>query len=201
MLGDELRALADEGIAWSQEDPYHHDRYTRVRRAAAEAFSIADERDVEEIERTVFSQLTHIAPVPCGDAAIVDGDGRILLIQRSDDGLWAMPGGGFHMGETPAEGVAREAREEAGLVVAVDGLVGVYDSRLCGALSEIQLYQFVFLCRVVDECEPTTPDETLDRRWFARGELPDLSPGHDVRVPDVFRFVEDRRTIFDPPSP
>jgi len=201
MLGDELRALADDGIVWSQDDPYHLDRYRRVRRAAAEAFSIADERDVDEIEGTVFSQLTHVAPVPCGDAAIVGDDGRIFLIRRSDDGLWAMPGGGFHMGETPAAGVAREASEEAGLVVEVHDLVGVYDSRLCGARSEIQLYQFVFLCRVVDVCGPTTPDETLDSGWFARHELPALSPGHDVRVPDVFRFIVDRRTVFDRPMP
>lgn len=197
MLGDELRVLADDGIRWSRDDPYHRDRFERVRRAAAVAFSIADQRSVEEIERTVFSELTHMAPVPCGDAAVVDDQGRILLIQRSDDRLWAMPGGGLHMGETPAEGVAREALEETGHVVEVLDLVGIYDSRLCETRSAIQLYISVFLCRSDREAAPTTPQEVLDQAWFGRDELPELSPGHTVRVPDVFRFLDQRRAIFD----
>lgn len=197
MLGDELRLLADDGLRWSQGDPYHRDRFERVRRAAAAAFAIADERDVDEIEEKVFSQLTHVAPIPCGDAAIVDEDDRILLIQRADDHLWAMPGGSFNMGETAAEGVAREALEETGLKVEVLDLVGVYDSRFCGTRSALQLYQFVFLCRAIGEAAPTTPLEVLDQRWFSKDELPALSPGHAVRVPDVFRYLDSRRPLFD----
>ncbi|MGQ0431489.1 MAG: NUDIX domain-containing protein [Microthrixaceae bacterium] len=200
MLGDELRVLADDGLRWSGDDPYHRERFHRVRSAAAAAFSIADQRGANEIERSVFSQLTHMAPIPCGDAAIVDDHERILLIQRSDDRLWAMPGGGFNMGETPAQGVAREALEETGLVVEVLDLLGVYDSRFCGTGSALQLYQFVFLCRAVGVAEQSTPQEVLDQEWFARDELPDLSPGHTVRVPDVFQYLDRRRAIFDRPT-
>jgi ADP-ribose pyrophosphatase YjhB (NUDIX family) len=200
MLADELRVLATVGIRWSPEDPYNKDRYERVRRVAAELFSIADTRSADEIERTVFSEITHIAPIPCGDGAVFDDEGRILLIRRADDGLWAMPGGGFEMGETPAEAVAREVREEAGVLVEVEDLVGVYDSRLCGTRSALQLYMFVFLCRPVGVCEATTPYEVTDIGWFARDELPPLSAGHGVRVPGAFDFVAGRvPTYFDPP--
>jgi 8-oxo-dGTP pyrophosphatase MutT (NUDIX family) len=46
---------------------------------------------------------------------VIDPQGRILLMQRTDDRKWAMPGGGLEVGETPAAGVVREAFEETGV--------------------------------------------------------------------------------------
>lgn len=158
---------------------------------------MADERDVDEIERTVFSQLTHPAPIPAGDAAVIDDQGRILLVQRADDRLWAMPGGGFYLGETPAEGVAREALEETGVTIEVVELVGVFDSRFCQTRSTLQLYQFTFLCRPLATGKATTPHEVLDQQWFTPGDIPPLSPGHTVRVPYVFEYLSHRRPYFD----
>ena len=53
-----------------------------------------------------------------------DGAGRILLIRRADDssvdpGCWDLPGGKLDYGETLAEALVREAREETGLTIAV----------------------------------------------------------------------------------
>lgn len=199
MLADELRVIAAGGIRWTAEDPYNRDRFERVQKVAARLFAFADTRPLEEVERSVFSMLTHVAPAPCGDAAVFDDDDRILLIQRADDRLWAMPGGAFEMGETAAEGVRREAREETGVDVEVLDLIGVYDSRLCGTRSSIQLFQFVFLCRPISLGSATTPHEVLDFGWFSDSDLPALSPGHTVRVPDAFRFLTERRAFFDRP--
>ncbi len=196
--GDELRAIAEVGLRFSGDDPYHRERYEHVRRVGASLFAAVDERTPDEIERTVFRELTHIAPIPAVDAAIVDDGLRIFLIQRSDDHLWAMPGGGTDIGETPAQVAEREAREEAGLVIKATELIGVWDSRFCETRSALQLFQFVFLCEVVgDRVEPTTPGEVLDSGWFDEANLPDLSPGHTVRVPKVFDYLRDRRTIVD----
>lgn len=46
-----------------------------------------------------------------------DEAGRILLIQRSDNGYWALPAGAMEIGESIAECAAREVFEETGLVV------------------------------------------------------------------------------------
>jgi mutator protein MutT len=200
MLADELRALAAAGTRWTQGEPYNQDRYARARRIAAQLFSLADTRSADEIEQTLFSELTHIAPIPCGDGAVFDDEGRILLIRRADDGLWAMPGGGIEMGETPAGAVAREVREEAGVIVEVLDLAGVYDSRFCDTRSALQLYMFVFRCRPVGFCEATTPHEVTDIGWFALEDLPPLSPGHEVRIPHAFEFAAGRApTYFDSP--
>lgn len=56
-------------------------------------------------------------------------DGRIVLIQRRDNGLWALPGGIVDWGEDVPMAVKRELAEETGLeVVKIRRLVGVYSA-------------------------------------------------------------------------
>ncbi|MFJ5529528.1 NUDIX domain-containing protein [Streptomyces sp. NPDC093261] len=64
--------------------------------------------------------------VPSVVALVRDGAGRVLMIQRSDNGRWALPGGGHDIGETIADTVVREVREETGIEVEVAGLSGIY---------------------------------------------------------------------------
>jgi 8-oxo-dGTP pyrophosphatase MutT (NUDIX family) len=206
LWADELRAIADEGLHWSADNPYDIRRYQRILHIAATMFAIQDTRDVEAIERIYHEDLGHIAPYPTGDAAVFDQVGRILLIQRKDNGLWAMPGGAFEVGETPAEGACREAWEETGLTVEPVRLSGVYDSRLWHARSPYHLYQFVFLCRPRDdEQQPQVTDETLNVGWYTAQEasaLP-LDPNHGHRIAHAFRrwSGELRDPVFDPKSP
>jgi 8-oxo-dGTP diphosphatase len=66
-----------------------------------------------------------VTPI-CAVAAIVfDPEGRVLLVERGKppgEGLWSVPGGRLVGSETLAQGVAREVREETGLVVEVGPL-------------------------------------------------------------------------------
>jgi 8-oxo-dGTP pyrophosphatase MutT (NUDIX family) len=175
-------------------------RFERVRRIAAELFATQDTRDGVAIEQLFRADPWHLAPYPCGDAAVFNARGEILLIQRKDDQLWAMPGGAFEVGETPAEGACREAWEETGVAVEPLALVGVYDSRLCDSRTAAHLYQFVFLCRPRDPAaQPLVSNETLGVGWYAKDALPPLSPGHPSRIADAFRSWrgEWREAVFD----
>ncbi len=206
LWADELRAIANEGLHWTTDNPHDIRRYQRILDIAATMFAIQDTRDVEGIQRFYHEDLGHVTPYSTGDAAVFDQIGRILLIQRKDNGLWAMPGGVFEVGETPAEGACREAWEETGLRVEPVGLSGVYDSRLWHARSPYHLYQFVFICRPWDAGQhPQITGETLNVGWYTEQEavaLP-LDPNHGHRIAHAFkrRSGELRDPVFDPGSP
>jgi 8-oxo-dGTP pyrophosphatase MutT (NUDIX family) len=64
--------------------------------------------------------------VPSANVIVVNDDGAILLIRRTDNGNLALPGGGMDLGESITETAVREVKEETGLDVEVTGLVGIY---------------------------------------------------------------------------
>ncbi|GAB2478226.1 NUDIX domain-containing protein [Promicromonospora xylanilytica] len=64
--------------------------------------------------------------VPSVTVAVRDHVGRLLLIHRTDNDLWALPGGGIDPGETVREAGVRETEEETGYHVRITGLVGIY---------------------------------------------------------------------------
>lgn len=64
--------------------------------------------------------------VPSASAIVTDEHGRILLVKRRDNTLWALPGGGHDIGESIEQTAVREVKEETGLDVEVARLVGIY---------------------------------------------------------------------------
>ena len=98
-----------------------------------------------------------VAPLVGVGAVIVDGHGeekRVLLIRRGTPpllGKWSLPGGVLECGETLRDAVAREAREETGLVVQAGEMLGVYERVIRGDQGRVR-YHYVlidFLCRPV----------------------------------------------------
>lgn len=64
--------------------------------------------------------------VPSVVAIVRDEEGRVLLIHKTDNDLWALPGGGHEVGESITESVVREVQEETGYDVEVTRLTGTY---------------------------------------------------------------------------
>src|SRR3954452_24404889 len=75
---------------------------------------------------------------------VVDEAGRVLVIQRRDNGRWEPPGGILERNETFEEGVAREVAEETGVQVEVDRLTGVYKNMSQGIVA------LVYRCKPLD---------------------------------------------------
>ncbi|MEU5407423.1 NUDIX hydrolase [Nocardia asteroides] len=61
-------------------------------------------------------------------AVVLDDEGRILMIRRTDNDRYSIPGGGLEAGETVSEAVAREVLEETGIEVDVSDMVGVFSN-------------------------------------------------------------------------
>lgn len=64
--------------------------------------------------------------VPSVVAIVQDDEGRVLLIHKTDNDLWALPGGGHEIGESIADTVVREVKEETGYDVAAVTITGTY---------------------------------------------------------------------------
>ena len=75
----------------------------------------------------VLLTFGQISPL-LGAGIIIEQDGKILLIDRSDGLGYTIPGGIVRHKETVEQCVLREAREETGYHVALTGIVGVYSS-------------------------------------------------------------------------
>jgi ADP-ribose pyrophosphatase YjhB (NUDIX family) len=121
-----------------------------------------------------------------------DGRGEILLIQRTDNAHWGLPGGHVEPGESVAQAAAREALEETGCEIEVGRLIGVYSDpeRQTVESSSGECSQYINLCfegRVIGEVgSPTTPEETLDTGFFAPDALPEpFVPIHAIRIEDA----------------
>ncbi|MFF0232822.1 NUDIX hydrolase [Micromonospora sp. NPDC005254] len=123
---------------------------------------------------------------------VQDGQGRVLLIQRTDNGLWALPGGAQDFGEYIAETAVRETREETGIEVEVAEIVGIYsDPRHLVEYSDGEVRQQFSICFRAQYLSggPTTSDESSSVVWVARDQLDRLSmhPSMRLRVDHGFQ--------------
>ena len=134
--------------------------------------------------------------VPSTTAIVADGQGRIALVKRKDNELWALPGGGMELGESIEQGAVREVKEETGLDVEVVGLVGVYTNPqhvMAYADGEVrQQFSLCFTTKLLGG-ELQFDDESTDIAWVAEGDLAGypMHPSMRLRVQHFF----DRRAL------
>ncbi|MFF0471494.1 NUDIX hydrolase [Micromonospora zamorensis] len=109
---------------------------------------------------------------------VQDDQGRVLLIQRTDNGLWALPGGAQDFGEYIAETAVRETREETGIEVEVTGVVGIYTNpNHVVEYSDGEVRQQFSICFRGQFLRgtPTTSEESSAVEWVERDKLDGLS--------------------------
>jgi 8-oxo-dGTP pyrophosphatase MutT (NUDIX family) len=132
-------------------------------------------------------------------AFVQDGQGRILMIRRSDNGLYAIPGGALDLGETLTQAVCREVMEETGIVVDVAGLVGVYSDP--GHIIEFadgevrQEFSVCFRASPVGG-ELRTSDESEEVLWVIPADLDELDIHPSIRLRVSHGLKKDARPYF-----
>lgn len=125
-------------------------------------------------------------------AFVLDKDAQLLMIRRTDNGYYALPGGRHELGETMTQTVVRETQEETGMTVEVTSLVGIYsnpDHVMAYDDGEVrQEFSICFRARPVAGA-PQTSDESSEVVWVPRAELAgiEVHPSIRLRIDHGFR--------------
>lgn len=113
--------------------------------------------------------------VPAVNVAVTNEAGELLLIRRSDNDNWALPGGGVDIGESLTQAAVRETREESGIECQVTGLSGIYtDPRhviLYTSNGEVRQEFSIVLTAIATGGQLTVSSETTEARWVKAGDV------------------------------
>ncbi|WP_280433672.1 NUDIX hydrolase [Nocardia brasiliensis] len=120
-------------------------------------------------------------------AFVRNADGKILMIHRTDNNKFSIPGGGQEVGETVADAVVREVREETGIDVEVDQLIGVYSNpHHVIAYDDGEVRQEFSICFRAKPIggELRTSDESKEVKWVSPEDLSklDIHPSIKLRI-------------------
>ena len=113
--------------------------------------------------------------VPSVNVVVVNDQDQILLIRRSDNDNWAVPGGAIDLGESMTQAAVRETKEETGIDCEITSLIGIYTDPkhiiLYTSNGEArQEFSIVLTARPLAG-EPTPSDESTEVRWVSRANI------------------------------
>jgi ADP-ribose pyrophosphatase YjhB (NUDIX family) len=124
--------------------------------------------------------------VPSVNVVVVNDAGEILLIRRTDNGKWAVPGGAIDLGESVAQAAVRETREESGIECAITGIVGIYSDPkhviLYTSNGEARQEFSIVLAAQAVRGQPTPSSESSQVRWVPEAELPGNTMDRSMRI-------------------
>jgi 8-oxo-dGTP diphosphatase len=125
------------------------------------------------------------AVVPSVFVAARDPLSRLLLVRRCDSGMWELPGGRVHVGESARSAALRETAEESGVWVRITSLVGLYTDPgyVVRAADGAVHQQFVVVFRARALCGSPSGDqrETCDAAWVAARDVHRMPVDRPVR--------------------
>lgn len=120
-------------------------------------------------------------------AVVRDDRGRLLMVRRTDNSRWAIPGGGQEIGETLTDAVRREVAEETGIDVEVTGLIGVFsDPEYVIEFDDGEVRQEFSICFSARPTGGTLrgSEESSEAAWVEPDRLADLDvhPANRLRI-------------------
>jgi ADP-ribose pyrophosphatase YjhB (NUDIX family) len=118
-------------------------------------------------------------------AFILDEFGQLLMIRRTDNDLYAIPGGAQEIGETVSAAAVRETLEETGIDIQVTGLIGIYsDPEHVIEFSDGEVRQEFSICFRATPIggELRTSSESKEVMWVEQDLLPELTIHPSIRL-------------------
>jgi len=133
--------------------------------------------------------------VPSVNVVVTNAGGDLLLIRRSDNQNWAVPGGAIDLGESMVQAAVRETKEETSMDCSVTGLVGIYTNPkhviLYTSNGEVRQEFSILLTARATGGAPTPSEESSEVRWVAREALGGYAMDRSMRL-RIGHFLEAR---------
>ncbi len=200
-----LSAIARTGLGFTQS-LYEQERFEEVLKVAADirvaaGHELEAEVLVEEWLKVVGEGVAgYVTPKVAVGAVVGNDAGELLLVQRSDSGVWLYPTGWADVGYSASEVAVKEVLEETGIEIEPLRLIAVLDGLRLG-FTRVPLYSLVFHCRALGGELKAHPLETAGVGWFAEDALPWPLAGAERWGPHAFRALRGEHVdvLFDAP--
>lgn len=130
--------------------------------------------------------------VAAASAVVTDEYGRILLHKRKDNNMWSLLGGAMEKGESIAQTIIREVKEESGYVTRINKLIGIYTDPnhiIEYSNGEVrQQFSICFHCEIISG-QLTISDESKELQFFSLEELDkvNIHEAQWVRIRDYLK--------------
>ncbi|GAA1157734.1 NUDIX hydrolase [Ornithinicoccus hortensis] len=145
----------------------------RLGTAALSAFRVLPGRVKRALVRTGTPNYT------VGAVCVLEHDGEVLFLSQPHRRGWSLPGGLLDRGETPAQAVVREVREEVGLVIDPG------DPLVTGVHQRTQSVDVVFRVRLTQRPRLRLAHEARRARWWTPAQL----RGADLETRQILALV------------
>jgi ADP-ribose pyrophosphatase YjhB (NUDIX family) len=124
--------------------------------------------------------------VPSVNVVVVNDAGEILMIRRTDNDNWAVPGGAIDLGESVAQAAVRETLEESGIECEITGIVGIYSDPkhvlLYTSNGEVRQEFSIVLTATPLSGQPTPSSESSEVRWVPVSEVREYTMDRSMRI-------------------
>jgi ADP-ribose pyrophosphatase YjhB (NUDIX family) len=186
-----LQSIAQNGLAYSTNE-FDIGRFEQVRQIAAEIASAYTGVPDDRLEGLFAGEAGYATPKVDVRGAVFRDDAILLVRENLDAGRWTLPGGWADVGDSPAQAVEREIREESGFEAKAVKLAALYDRDKRGhPLFYFSIYKLFFLCELTGGAAATSI-ETSEVAFFHEHEIPELSIAR-VTPQEIAMLFEHRR--------
>ena len=192
-LLDSIQTIARNGLRYPTSE-FDKERYERLLGLATKTYSELLSVPEEFIKERFRHEVGNITPKVGTDAAIFNESGEILLMERSDGSGWCLPCGFVEPNESPVEGVIREVREETGLEIKVNQLVGVFTRKPSATMGVHTTVSIVHLCEIIGG-QFMTSHEGHTLKYWSLDDMENWHATHEINARAAYKMWKSEKLI------
>jgi ADP-ribose pyrophosphatase YjhB (NUDIX family) len=194
-VAQRIQAISQTGMAYAQNG-YDRERYAELSEIAAALMAGPEPAGIALAQEAFAAEAGYATPKVDVRGAVFQ-NGRILLVREAEDGGWTFPGGWAEVGQSAAESVEREVREESGYLVKAVRLLACWDrNKHAHPAIPFHAYKLLFLCEILGGAAMTS-SETTAVGFFPADQIPPLSTTRTLAGQIGFAFA----SLRDPAAP